>query len=54
VAALARGLLTGAPWPDLLRDAAALSAAAVASPVAGLVELDVYRKLLPEIVLEES
>lgn len=33
VAALAAN--AGAPWPDLLRDAAALSAAAVLSPVAG-------------------
>ncbi len=54
VAALARGLLAGTPWPDLLRDAVALSAAAVASPVAGLVDLDVYRGLLPGITLEAS
>jgi tagatose 6-phosphate kinase len=33
VAALAAGI--GSPWPDLLKDAAALSAAAVLAPVAG-------------------
>jgi tagatose 6-phosphate kinase len=54
VAALARGLLLGMPWPELLRDAVALSAAAVAAPVAGQVDLDLYRKLLPDIILEEE
>jgi tagatose 6-phosphate kinase len=53
VAALARGLLHGTEWPDLLRDATALSAAAVASPVAGAVDLELYETLLPHIVLEE-
>lgn len=54
VAALARGLLHGTPWPEMLRDAVALSAAAVASPVAGHVDLDLYRELLPQITIEES
>ncbi len=54
VAALARGLLHGAEWPGLLRDAVALSAAAVASPVAGLADLELYENLLPHIVIEES
>ena len=54
VASLARGLLHGTEWRDLLRDAVALSAAAVASPVAGLADLDLYQKLLPHIVIEES
>ncbi|GIH11479.1 sugar kinase [Rhizocola hellebori] len=54
VAALARGLLLKTQWPDLIRDAAALSAAAVATPVAGQVDLDLYHKLLPDIVVEES
>jgi tagatose 6-phosphate kinase len=54
VAALARGLLHGNGWPDLLRDAVALSAAAVASPVAGLADLELYENLLPHIVIEES
>lgn len=54
VAALAGGLLHGTPWPEMLRDAVALSAAAVASPVAGHVDLELYRDLRPQIVIEES
>jgi 1-phosphofructokinase family hexose kinase len=54
VASLARGLLHGTEWRDLLRDAVALSAAAVASPVAGLADLELYRNLLPQILIEES
>ncbi|MET9468185.1 hexose kinase [Streptomyces sp. NPDC006544] len=42
VAALAAGLATGLPWPDLLRDAVALSAAAVPAPLAGDVHRDLY------------
>jgi tagatose 6-phosphate kinase len=49
VAALARGLLLGTPWPALLRDAAALSAAA---SNAGSVDLALYRELLPQIEVE--
>ena len=44
VAALARGLRDHTPWPDLLPDAVALSAAAVAAPVAGAFDPDVYRR----------
>lgn len=40
VAALAAGV--GSPWPDLLREAAALSAAAVLSPVAGSFDHTAY------------
>ena len=54
VAALARGVLHGTDWPGLLRDAVALSAAAVASPVAGLADLKLYENLLPRIMIEES
>jgi tagatose 6-phosphate kinase len=43
VAALARGLRDRTPWPDLLPDAIALSAAAVATPVAGAFDPEVYR-----------
>ena len=53
VAALARGLLRGTHWPEILRDAVALSAAAVASPVAGLTDLELYENMLPHIVIEE-
>ncbi|MGW6690552.1 1-phosphofructokinase family hexose kinase [Streptomyces sp. NPDC054961] len=42
VAALAAGLATGLTWPDLLRDAVALSAAAVAAPLAGDFRRDLY------------
>jgi tagatose 6-phosphate kinase len=38
VAALVEGHLTGRPWPDRLRRAAAMSAAAVRQPVAGVVD----------------
>lgn len=38
-AALARGLLHGRPWPDVVVDAVALSAAAVLAPYAGEVDL---------------
>jgi 1-phosphofructokinase family hexose kinase len=54
VAALARGLLHGTAWPELLRDAVALSAAAVASPVAGHVDLELYQALKPEVIVKES
>ena len=49
VAALARGLRDRTPWPDLLADAVALSAAAVAAPGAGSVDHDTYRRLLPVV-----
>jgi tagatose 6-phosphate kinase len=51
VAALARGLRDGTPWPALLADAVALSAAAVAAPVAGTVDLPAYRRLLPAVAV---
>lgn len=44
VAALARGLRIGEPWPERLRDAVALSAAAVAAPVAGELSLTEYER----------
>lgn len=53
VAALAAGLVAGTEWPVLLADAAALSAAAVACPQAGEVDLDIYRRLAPAIEVEE-
>ncbi|MFB9908709.1 1-phosphofructokinase family hexose kinase [Allokutzneria oryzae] len=45
VAGLAAGLLAGADWPALLREAVALSAAAVVHPVAGGVDADTYAQL---------
>ncbi len=53
VAALAAGLAAGTPWPALLADAVALSAAAVACPLAGDVDLDTYRRLAPGVPVEE-
>ncbi|MGH3875794.1 MAG: 1-phosphofructokinase family hexose kinase, partial [Actinophytocola sp.] len=53
VAALAAGLAGGTPWPVLLADAVALSAAAVACPLAGDVDLDTYRRLAPRVSVEE-
>jgi tagatose 6-phosphate kinase len=50
-AALARGLRDGTPWPDLLADAVALSAAAVAAPVAGSVDTARYRRLRPAVTV---
>jgi tagatose 6-phosphate kinase len=47
VAALARGLLLGQDWPERLRHAAALGAAAAAAPVAGEFSKDDYQRLLP-------
>jgi tagatose 6-phosphate kinase len=42
VAALAAGV--GSPWPDLLADATALSAAAVLAPVAGSYDPAAYER----------
>ncbi len=52
VAGLALGLVEGTPWPERLRRAAALGAAAVAAPVAGDVDPGVYRRVHPDITVE--
>jgi tagatose 6-phosphate kinase len=52
-AAPVAGAVAGAPWPDRLRDAVALSAAAVIQPTAGSVDLQHYRGFVPQIVVEE-
>ncbi|WP_188190989.1 1-phosphofructokinase family hexose kinase [Nonomuraea sp. SYSU D8015] len=49
VAGLALGLAQ--PWPERLRTAAALGAAAVAAPVAGDFDRDVYAAVHPQIVI---
>ncbi|MEV4168608.1 1-phosphofructokinase family hexose kinase [Nonomuraea sp. NPDC049709] len=51
VAGLALGLVERAPWPDRLRRAAALGAAAVATPVAGEFDPDVYADIHPQIII---
>ncbi|WP_219416266.1 1-phosphofructokinase family hexose kinase [Pseudonocardia nigra] len=53
VAALAAGLVHDAPWPRRLRDATALSAAAVAAPLAGEFDAPAYHRMRVEISLEE-
>ncbi|MGW5423813.1 PfkB family carbohydrate kinase, partial [Streptomyces sp. NPDC003943] len=45
VAALARGLAAGVSWPRRLAEAVALSAAAVAAPLAGSFDPTVHRRL---------
>ncbi|MCX5398511.1 1-phosphofructokinase family hexose kinase [Streptomyces sp. NBC_00102] len=45
VAALAAGLADGTPWPELLADAVALSAATVLAPRAGEFDPEAYREL---------
>ncbi|GAA4572523.1 1-phosphofructokinase family hexose kinase [Planotetraspora kaengkrachanensis] len=52
VAGLALGLVEATPWPDRLRRATALGAAAVAAPLAGDVDPDVYLALHPAIGIE--
>jgi tagatose 6-phosphate kinase len=47
VAALARGLRNSDPWPEILADALALSAAAVAAPIAGSFDADLYQRFRP-------
>jgi tagatose 6-phosphate kinase len=47
VAALSRGMAAGTPWPERLADAVALSAAAVAAPLAGDLDHALYDRLLP-------
>ncbi|WP_344930585.1 1-phosphofructokinase family hexose kinase, partial [Streptosporangium carneum] len=54
VAGLALGLVEGTPWPERLRRAAALGAAAVAAPVAGDFDADVFRDVHPEIRVEPA
>ncbi|WP_043623601.1 1-phosphofructokinase family hexose kinase [Nonomuraea candida] len=51
VAGLALGLVESEPWPDRLRRAAALGAAAVAMPVAGEFDPGVYSAIHPQIVI---
>ncbi|MFJ9518143.1 1-phosphofructokinase family hexose kinase [Kitasatospora sp. NPDC101801] len=54
VAALAAGLAVGAPWPEVLREAVALSAAAVPCPVAGDFDTAIYHRLRTTVPVEET
>ncbi|MFE9424811.1 1-phosphofructokinase family hexose kinase [Kitasatospora sp. NPDC006697] len=51
VAALAAGLVAGLPWPALLARAVALSAAAVAAPLAGSYDAGLYRRLCEQVAV---
>ncbi|MGY3337809.1 tagatose 6-phosphate kinase [Streptomyces filamentosus] len=51
VAALLAGLAAATPWPARLTEAAALSAATVASPVAGEYDPSVLTDLLPKVTV---
>jgi tagatose 6-phosphate kinase len=52
-AGLALGLVRGQPWPDRLRDAAALGTAAVLASVAGEFRPDDYRRMVAGVTLTE-
>jgi tagatose 6-phosphate kinase len=52
-AALIAGAVARAPWPDRLRDAVALSAAAVTQPTAGSFDMEHYVRFVPQVVVEE-
>jgi tagatose 6-phosphate kinase len=49
-AALITGLIDSTPWPERLADAVALSAAAVAAPLAGSFDEPLYRRLGPTVL----
>lgn len=53
MAALAMGVVANQPWPDVLREAVACSAAAVHAPVAGEIDIDIYRRLRRGAEVEE-
>ncbi|MFJ4872628.1 1-phosphofructokinase family hexose kinase [Streptomyces sp. NPDC088757] len=53
VAGLLSGLVDGAPWPDRLTRAIALSAATVLSPVAGEFDAGAYEELLGRVTTEK-
>lgn len=54
VAALLLGLARGLAWPDTVRLATAVSAAAVASPVAGEADLALALRLHPEVSVDRA
>lgn len=54
VAAIAAGIASGEPWPTILRAAAALSAAAVACPLAGDFDAGLYDQFLQSVSVEKA
>ncbi|MEU3947862.1 1-phosphofructokinase family hexose kinase [Streptomyces sp. NPDC029526] len=53
VAALAAGLAAGGRWPDILREAVALSAAAVPCPLAGDVDTGLHQLIRTTVTVED-
>jgi tagatose 6-phosphate kinase len=53
-AAFAVALRDATAWPEALADAVALSGAAVVTPVAGEVDLSVYARLRPLVIVKEA
>jgi tagatose 6-phosphate kinase len=53
VAAIAAGLLAGEPWPAVLREAVALSAAAVPCPLAGDFDAALYERFRRTVPVED-
>jgi tagatose 6-phosphate kinase len=53
-AALIAGAVAGAPWPDRLREAVALAAAAVLQPTAGSFDMEDYVRFVPQVLVEEQ
>ena len=47
------GIADGTDWPSRLADAVALSAAAVAAPLAGSFDAELYRRLLGQVEVRE-
>lgn len=54
VAAIAAGLLAAEPWPAVLREAVALSAAAVACPLAGDIDAGLYHQFRTSVPVERT
>lgn len=52
-AALAAGLKRGLPWPEMLTEAVALSAASVLHPLAGSFDAEAYQRLLGRVGIQE-
>jgi tagatose 6-phosphate kinase len=54
LAVFARGIRAGTSWPDMLRDAVALSGAAVLAPYAGEFDATHHRELAQQVVVEPA
>ncbi len=54
LAAFARGIRLGSAWPEMLRDAVALSGAAVLAPYAGEFAASDHRDLATRVVVERA